>query len=89
MQGMLEMMGVFTQMERNIISERIKSGMVNAKAKGSVLGRSVITTDKIPSIFMKYYPNYKDGDINVSELSKLCDMSRTTVYKYLKLLKDK
>lgn len=88
-QGMLEMMGVFAQMERNIISERVKSGMANAKAKGSVLGRPTITADMIPPVFMKYYPKYKNGEMNISELSKLCDMSRTTIYKYLSLLGDK
>lgn len=88
-QGMLQMMGVFAEMERNIISERVKSGMANAKAKGSVIGRPVLTSDNIPSTFMKYYPKYKNGEMNVTELSRLCDMSRTTIYKYLDVLGDK
>lgn len=87
--GMLQMMGVFAEMERNIISERVKSGMANARAKGSVLGRPAVTADMIPPVFMKYYPKFKSNEINISELSKLCDMSRTTVYKYLTLLGDK
>jgi DNA invertase Pin-like site-specific DNA recombinase len=33
-EGMLKMMGVFSELERNIISQRVKSGMENAKAKG-------------------------------------------------------
>lgn len=86
-EGMLKMMGVFAEMERNIISERVKSGMANAKAKGKEIGRPKMTGDKIPSVFMKYYPMYKKGEINVTELSKLCEMSRTTVYKYIELLK--
>lgn len=86
--GMLQMMGVFAELERNIISERVKSGMANAKAKGSVLGRPVVTAETIPVIFMKYYPMYKKGDINISELARLCDASRTTVYKYLNILGD-
>lgn len=86
--GMLQMMGVFAELERNIISERVKSGMANAKAKGSVLGRPVVTAESIPSIFMKYYPRYKNNKINISELARLCDMSRTTVYKYLNILGD-
>lgn len=86
-EGMLKMMGVFAEMERNIISERVKSGMANAKAKGKEIGRPKMTGDKIPSVFMKYYPMYKKGEMNVTELSKLCEMSRTTVYKYIELLK--
>ena len=49
--------------------------------------RKVLTADKIPSVFMKYYPKYRKGEMNVTELSRLCEMSRTTVYKYIKLLK--
>ena len=85
--GMLQMMGVFSEMERNIISERVKSGMANAKAKGSKIGRPTITPDKIPSKFMKYYPMYKQGEMNVSDVAKVCDMSRTTVYKYINMMK--
>lgn len=87
--GMLQMMGVFAEMERNIISERVKSGMANAKAKGSVLGRPEVTADTIPNIFIKYYSKYKAKEINISELSRLSNMSRTTVYKYLNLLGDR
>lgn len=87
--GMLQMMGVFAELERNMISERVKSGMINAKAKGSIIGRPVLTSDNIPNVFMKYYPKYKHGEMNVTELSKLCDMSRTTIYKYLNMLGDK
>ena len=82
-EGMLKMMGVFAEMERNIISERVKSGMANAREKGSKIGRPETTADKIPSMFMKYYPKYRKGEMNVTELSRLCKMSRTTVYKYI------
>lgn len=37
-EGMLKMMGVFSELERNIISQRVKSGMENAKAKGKQIG---------------------------------------------------
>lgn len=86
-EGMLKMMGVFAEMERNIISERVKSGMANAREKGSKIGRPQTTADKIPSVFMKYYPKYRKGEMNITELSRLCKMSRTTVYKYIELLK--
>lgn len=86
--GMLQMMSVFSELERNMISQRVKSGMANARDKGSVLGRPKVTSEDIPSVFMKYYPKYKQGEMNVTELSKLCDMSRTTIYKYLNMLGD-
>ena len=40
-EGMLKMMGVFSELERNIISQRVKSGMENAKAKGKAIGISL------------------------------------------------
>ena len=55
-EGMLKMMGVFAEMERNMISQRVKSGMANAKAKGKQIGRPVTTIDSIPPVFLKYYP---------------------------------
>ena len=85
-EGMLKMMGVFSEMERNIISRRVKSGMDNAKAKGKVVGRPAVTADSIPGIFYKHYPKYKNGEINKKEFSRLCDLSYPTIYKYLKII---
>ncbi len=36
-EGMVKMCGVFAEMERNIISQRVKSEMKNAAAKGNQL----------------------------------------------------
>ena len=60
--------------------------MANAKAKGKQIGRPQITVDSIPAIFLRHYPAYKTGQLNVSELAMVCDLSRTTVYKYISLL---
>ena len=87
-EGMLKMMGVFAEMERNMISQRVKSGMANAKAKGKEIGRPTTTSDDIPHIFLKHYPKYKTNEINVTEFARICDMSRTTIYKYIKLVES-
>ena len=85
-EGMLKMMGVFSELERNITSERVKSGMRNAKAKGKAIGRPAVTTDNIPNIFYKHYPKYKKGELNKKELSRVCSLSYPTIYKYLKIV---
>lgn len=85
-EGMLKMMGVFSEMERNIISQRVKSGMDNAKAKGKTIGRHPVTADDIPTIFYKHYPKYKNGEINKKEFSRLCNLSYPTIYKYLHIV---
>ncbi|EGT3656561.1 recombinase family protein [Clostridioides difficile] len=87
-EGMLKMMGVFAEMERAMTSDRVKSGMANAKAKGKNIGRPKTSIDSIPNIFLKHYSKYKNKEINISEFSRLCNMSRTTIYKYIKLLED-
>lgn len=84
-EGMLKMMGVFSELERNIISQRVKSGMQNAKAKGKQIGRPKVTADDIPHSFYKHYPKYKSGEINKKEFSRLCNLSYPTIYKYLQI----
>lgn len=84
-EGMLKMMGVFAELERNMISQRVKSGMENAKAKGKTIGRPITTADDIPNVFYKHYPKYKNGEINKAEFSRLCGLSYPTIYKYLKI----
>lgn len=87
-EGMIKMWGVFSEMERNITISRIRSGIENAKSKGIHCGRSKSTVDDIPPIFYKYYQQFNDGKINLSEMARLCEMSRTTIYKYINLVKS-
>lgn len=86
-EGMLKMMGVFSEIERNIISQRVKSGMENAKAKGKKVGRPRSTIEDIPDKFYKYYAMYKDGQLTKKDISILCEISYPTILKYIKLIK--
>jgi len=83
--GMLKLMGVFAEMERNMISQRVKSGMENARAKGSKIGRPKIMIDNLPADFLRHYPKYVKEEINVTEYARLCDKSPRTIYNYLKV----
>ena len=83
----IQMSGVFAELELRIIRERVKSGMANAKAQGSKIGRPQTTKEDIPSIFYKHYPSFANGSLNISEFARVCGMSRTTIYKYLKMIK--
>ena len=84
----IQMSGVFAELELRIIRERVRSGMANAKSKGVKLGRPHTTTDQIPQIFYRHYPSFKSGSLNLSEFARVCGLSRPTVYKYLKMVKD-
>lgn len=81
--GMLMMWAVFAEMERDMISQRVKSGMENAKAKGKVLGRPKFRRDMIPDSFYKYYPLYKSGGISLTDLANILKCTRPTVYSYI------
>lgn len=85
-EAFLQMAGVFSQLELAMIRARVRSGMDNARAKGRRIGRPPLSKDNIPTIFLRHYPAYKNGQLNVSELARVCELSRTTVYKYLELL---
>ena len=85
-EAFLQMAGVFSQLELSMIRERVRSGMANAKAKGKQIGRPQVTKDDVPAIFLRHYPAYRSGHLNISELSRVCDLSRTTIYKYISLL---
>lgn len=46
--AMFQMMGVFAEFERSMISERVKSGLARAKSSGKTLGRPKVS-DKVES----------------------------------------
>ena len=85
-EAFLQMAGVFSQLELAMIRARVRSGMENARAKGRQIGRPQVSREDIPATFLRHYPAYKSKQLNVSELARVCDISRTTVYKYIGLL---
>ena len=86
--GMLMMWGVFAEMERDIISQRVKSGMENAKSKGKSIGRPKLNASSLPTKFYKYYPQYITGNMPIKDYANLLNCSRTTIYKYLDLMNN-
>ena len=87
-EAFLQMAGVFSQLELAMIRARVRSGMENARAKGVNIGRPQVTKEDIPAAFLRHYPSLKSGKLTVSELARVCDLSRTTVYKYVSLLEN-
>ena len=85
-QAFIQMSGIFAELELSILRARVKSGMANAREKGQRIGRPKTTKDDIPAVFYKHYPSLMNGKMNVSELARVCGLSRPTVYKYLKMI---
>ena len=82
----IQISGVFAELELRIIRDRVRSGMANARVKGRKIGRPQVTADDIPASFLRHYPAFKSGKMNLSELARICGLSRTTAYKYISLL---
>lgn len=85
-QAFIQMSAVFAELELSIIRARVRSGMKAAAAKGKKIGRKPTTADNIPAVFYKHYPAFAAGKMNLSELARICALSRPTVYKYLKMV---
>ncbi len=82
----LQMASIFSELEKNILRARVRSGLANAREKGKKLGRRPATKEDIPAVFLKHYPSFQNGNMNVSELARICGLSRPTVYKYMKMV---
>lgn len=85
-QAFLQMAGIFSELELSMIRARVRSGMQNAKAKGKQIGRKPTTKEDIPQVFMKHYPALENGSINITEMARLCGLSRPTIYKYMRMI---
>jgi len=84
--AMLQMMGVFAELERNLTIERIGSGVANARAKGVRLGRPKKSAKDVPQAVIDMRSAYQAGEITKAGYAKACGISRPTLDKYLKLL---
>ena len=88
-EGMLKMMAVFAELDRKMKVYQINLGLKNAKKMGKVLGRPKTTIDNIPDLFYKYYPMYKNKQINKKEFSRLSKLSYPSIYKYIEIVEKR
>ena len=85
----LQIAAVFSELERNMIVDRVRSCMANARSKGVRLGRPKLTIDDIPDKVKSMFERYRSNQITKTEYAKLCDISRPTLDKYIAILTDK
>ena len=64
-------------------SSLIKKGLQKSTKRN---GRPPITKDTIPQDFKEYYPLIKNKQKNISEAARELHHSRTTIYKYIKII---
>ena len=87
-EAFLKIAGVFAELERNMIPDRVKSGIANARAKGKQVGRPTVKFENIPQKVIDKYHLYQDGELTKSEYAAMCGISRPTLDKYIEVIKD-
>lgn len=87
-QGQLMMLGLINEIQRLLIVSAVKEGLAASREKGIVGGRPRTTKENIPDIFYKYYPMYKNGQLNKIEFSKITGLSRSSIYKYIEIVEN-
>ncbi|WP_353206951.1 recombinase family protein [Sphingorhabdus sp.] len=74
---MFQMVGVFSEFERSMISERVKLGLQRVVTNGGTLGRRKTVTDNMKSHIMELR---KEG-LSLSEIAKNVGISRMSVHR--------
>jgi DNA invertase Pin-like site-specific DNA recombinase len=77
---MLSMLGAVAEFEREMMLERQKEGIEKAKAAGKRFGRPTLAADVIEQIL-----KMREQAVSVSEIAKRAEVSRSSIYRILKL----
>ena len=73
--------GALAEFERDIIRERTKAGLQAARARGKVGGRRKALDPKKASIAQALY---NDKNNSIEDICKTLNISRATLYRYMK-----
>jgi len=86
---MLTILGAVAEMERELTVERVREGMRKAQVYGTKSGRPIgRPTREVPTTFARYHSKWKEKEITASEFARLLDVSRPTLYRYIKLYEN-
>ncbi|KZE63290.1 resolvase [Fictibacillus phosphorivorans] len=78
-------MASIAELERDIISERTKSGLKAARARGKKGGRPSKKTDKV-QMALKMYGS---KEYSIKEITEATGLGKTTLYRYLNQIDSK
>lgn len=82
----IALIAAFNQLERDLKRENTKAGLKSARARGTVGGRPPVDMKNVK----KAIELYKQGNIKVKDIARLCEISASTIYRYLeKIGKEK
>ena len=77
--AMIGMISIFSELEREMIVERVKDGIKNARARGRIGGRPKLSDRKIKEAIILY----KTNEYSVKEISNRTGVSKATLYRRL------
>lgn len=80
----LKLLGYVAERERDNIKTRQREGIDSALARGVKFGRPV---SEIPKDFIRCYEIYKQGLIKVKDVMSMCNITKSTFYKYARSIK--
>ena len=80
----LKLLGYVAERERENIKTRQREGINSALARGVKFGRP---TSEIPKDFIRCYELYKQGLIKVKDVMNMCNIKRSTFFKYAQSIK--
>lgn len=80
----LKLLGYVAERERDNIKTRQAEGIASAKSRGVKFGRP---TSEIPKDFIRTYELYKNGLIKVKDVMSMCNIAKSTFYKYAQSIK--
>ncbi len=78
------MIEVCAEFERELIVERIKAGIENAREKGVKLGRKEANRH----LKEKAYELYCSGEYTMREITQATGLARATIYRYIEQIKS-
>ena len=79
----LTLLGYVAERERDNIKTRQAEGIISAKSRGVKFGRP---TAEVPKDFTRAYELYKQGLIKVKDVMSMCNIAKSTFYKYAQSL---
>jgi DNA invertase Pin-like site-specific DNA recombinase len=82
---MVTLFGLFAEVERDLISERTREGLVAARAKGKLLGRpkGSLGRSKLDGK-EKEIQTLLDKRVSKASIAKIMDISRTALYNFIR-----
>lgn len=80
----LKLLGYVAERERDNIKTRQREGIDSAHARGVKFGRP---TGEIPNDFIRAYELYQQGLIKVKDVMNMCNIAKSTFYKYAESIK--